>query len=183
MKKRLLLAPTLFVFSLVFAGAGCSWFGGQVANKAAETFTSIKDAVDRSIALQCEYTDESGEKTIASIKGKQIRMDSAVSSTDGYFHGIIRDNKMWIWADKQPEGMMLDFAKVTDDSLKMGDKVIRSQDDIISKLEEKKDSCKTANIADSDFNLPEGINFTDVQAQQQPTTTEPTVETTTTTKK
>lgn len=181
MRKNHLLVSSLFVFSLIFAGAGCNWFGGKVAEKATDTFTSIKDAVDRSIALKCEYTDESGEKTIASIKGKQIRMDSVVEGTDGKFHGIIRDNKMWIWADKQPEGMMLDFAKVTDDSLKMGDKVIRSQDDIVAKLEEKKDTCKTATIADSDFDLPTSIKFTDVQAEQ-PTSTAPTATTATSTK-
>ncbi len=165
MRHNHLFVMSLLALSLALTGAGC-WSGSNpVAEKAKETFTSIKDAVDRSITLKCEYTDESGEKTVAYIKGKQIRMDSATEGDQGFFHGIIRDDKMWIWADKIPEGMMLDFAKVTDDSLMMGDKVIRSQDDILAKFEEKKDTCKQESVADSQFTLPENVKFTDVQSE------------------
>ncbi len=174
MRKNNLVIASAFAFSLVFAGAGCNLFGGKDAGKSDGSFTSIQDAVNRSVSIQCQYTDESGETTIASIKGRQIRMDSVKEGEDGKFHGIIRDNKMWIWADKQPEGMMLDFTKITDDSLKMGDKVIRSQDDIVAKLEDKKDTCKGMDLADSEFNLPENIKFTDVQTQVAPTSTQPT---------
>jgi len=146
--------------SLALAGAGC---GKGAADQAKNAFTSIKDAVDRSIALRCEYNDDNGEKTIANIVGKQIRLDSQSTSTQGNFHGVIKDNKMYIWADTSKDGMMIDFSKIKDDSLKMGDKPIRSTDDIITKLEEKKDTCKTTTAAASQFDLPSDVKFTSAQ--------------------
>jgi len=136
---------------------GCSLPGSNVAQN---TFTSIHDAITKAIPLQCEYTDDTGEKTIALIKGNQVRLDSAATNTTSTaFHGIIRENKMWIWADEPKEGGILDFSKITDDSVKMGDKVIRSQDDIIAKLEENKDTCKGTIIDDNKFVIPSDITF------------------------
>ena len=171
MRKHLMFVAAISAVSLALVGAGC---GQGAADQAKNTFTSIHDAIDRSIALRCEYTDTSGEKTIANISGKQIRLDSDKASEQGNFHGIIKDNKMYIWADKAPEGMMIDFSQIKDDSLKMDDKPIRSSDDIISKLEEKKDTCKATTAAASMFELPSDVKFTSA--------TEPTALTATSTK-
>lgn len=171
MRQQLTAVAAIAAISLALAGAGCGKTNQTgVLDKAKETFTSIRDAVDRSVALRCEYTDENGEKTIANIMGKQLRLDSENEGEQGKFHGVIKDNKMWIWADKSKEGMLIDFSKLTDDSLKMGEKPIRSTDDIIDKLEEKKDTCKTTTAAASLFETPSDVNFLGEDAVT-PTTT------------
>ena len=74
-------------------------------------------------------------------------------------HGVIRDNKMWIWGDNADKGVLINFSKITDDSIKMGNQPVHSQDDIIARLEDKKDTCRTTTIADSEFALPAGLSF------------------------
>jgi len=160
MQKHLMFVAAVAAVSLTLAGAGC---GKSAADQAKNAFSSIKDAVDRKLALRCDYIDDNGEKTVANIVGKQIRLDSQSTSTQGNFHGVIKDDKMYIWADQSKDGMMIDFTKIKDDSLKMGEKPIRSTDDIIAKLEEKKDTCKTTTAAASQFELPTDVKFVGAQ--------------------
>jgi hypothetical protein len=163
MNKRTSTLVLTFAILIAF-GAGC---GKQNQQGAAEekkgVFASIKDAFDRSIALRCDYSDENGQKTVTYIKNHRIYLESEPQTAqDGktqIIRGIVKDDKMYIWGDENAKGLIFDFKAVKDQAPKMGDKEIHSTQDIIDKLEEKKDKCRAESIGDDKFELPAKIEF------------------------
>lgn len=163
------------ISGLVLFGAGCFEKQAQdTANDGKATspsqaeeksgvFQSIKDAFDKSIAIKCEYADEDGDVVTTYIKNKKIYLESQPETDeDGTLYPLIRgitmDDKMYIWTAESKQGVMLDLQDATEPA-KMGDTEVRSTADIIKKLEEKKENCKPETIADSTFDLPEGVEF------------------------
>lgn len=168
MKKLL----SIIIFSLLITGCGTKpeprnntdAGQGQAPEQAQEKkniFTSIKDAISKSISLRCEYTDEDGEVTIAHIKGNAIKMESKPKTDqDMVFQGIIRDDKMWVWTKGgEKKGMVIDFKNHKGSPVKMSDTEVTSTEDVIKEIESKKDTCKNAVIADSEFELPKDYQF------------------------
>jgi len=165
--------PTVLAISAVLLfGAGC----GQTQTTAGPTeakkedksaWQSIKDAFDRSIALRCDYTDENGNKTVTYIKNKRIYFESEPlpmprqEGKTAVVRGLAKDDKMYIWGEESAKGLLFDFKDVKPgaEPAKMGDKEIRGTSDIIDKLEEKKNACRSESIPDSRFELPAGIEF------------------------
>lgn len=126
-------------------------------------FTSIRDAMSKSIVLRCEYLDEDGETTIAHIKGKVIALEAAKPDADGkIIKGIAMDEKLYFWADGAEKGTyfnILDPEDKEDEGTSMqGDKV-QNIDDIINKLEANKEKCSNAQVPASMFELPQGVEF------------------------
>lgn len=165
--NKTIFSVVLSLTALISLGAGC---GKQTAqNQPTQTqekqsiFSSIKDAFDRSIALRCDYIDEDGEKTVTYIKNKRIYLESEpTTSTDGQtsvFRGLIKDDKMYIWGDTSDKGIVFDFKTIKDEPPKMGGKEIKSTQDVIDKLEEKKDKCRAESVSDDKFELPTKIQF------------------------
>ncbi|MFH1620885.1 MAG: hypothetical protein ABIB04_02255 [Patescibacteria group bacterium] len=162
------ISSFVLVLSLAVAfGAGCNKNKSQdqtdtgLENKG--IFASIKDAFDKSIAVRCDYTDDDGGETITYIKNKRIYLESEPQGTaDGktvIIHGLVRDDKMYIWGDENDKGIIFDFTTISGEPPKMGGKEIHGTQDIIDKLEEKKDKCKTESIGDDKFELPSKIEF------------------------
>jgi len=160
---------------LILFGAGCfdkpaqddaSGGSASMTPKAEEkpgVFQSIKDAFDRSVAIRCDYTDEDGEKVTTYIKNKKIYLESQPKpDEDGtvtpLVHGITMDDKMYIWTAESNEGLIFDLNDA-EEPAKMGDTEVRSTEDIINKLEEKKENCRPETIPDSKFDLPAGMEF------------------------
>ncbi|MFA5185428.1 MAG: hypothetical protein WC551_02985 [Patescibacteria group bacterium] len=170
MNKHLIPA-TLAISAMVLFGAGCGktdtqQAGAKQAEEKKGIFSSIKDAFNKSIALRCDYVDENGNSTITYIKNKKIFLEEDMKADDAQgikvqkVKGIIKDDKMYIWSDASDKGITIDFKNPKDGNKpKMGDKEIGSTDDVISKLEEKKERCKTDTIDDSKFELPTTVQF------------------------
>jgi len=59
--------------------------------------------------------------------------------------------------------MILEIAKLTEGGAKMGEKEIKSIDDVIGVLEEKKDKCKVASEGAGLFEVPTDIKFTSTE--------------------
>ena len=127
-----------------------------------DVFTSIRDAVTRQLTLKCEYTDEDGQTTTTYIKGQMVRMVGAGSGTTK-IEGLMKDNKFYLWSSENKQGMVLEIAKLTEGGAKMGEKEIKSIDDVIGVLEEKKDKCKVTSEGAGLFEVPADIKFTSTE--------------------
>jgi hypothetical protein len=157
----------LFVFCLVLLLASC---GQQAQNQQTQVpaqkdkgvFSSIRDAFDRSLTLRCEYIDEDGQKSINYIKNKMIRTESADTSGQQVY-GLFRDDKLYLWGPGSNQGMVfeLDALKESND-VEMGGETIHGTDDIINELEQRKDKCSTQSVPDSLFEVPQDVNFTNL---------------------
>ena len=156
MKKIILIA----LVALVLGGCGIKQNNQNTPTetKKDSVFSSIRDAVTKQIALKCEYTDENGSKTTTYIKGKTVRMKG--NGEQSNFDGLMKDEKFYMWDNIKKTGMILDLAKTADDgSVKMEDKQIKSIDDVIEVLEEKKNNCVVAAESSGLFEIPSDIKF------------------------
>lgn len=117
-------------------------------------FTSVKDAVNKQIAIKCEYTDN-GHTTTTYIKGQTIRLVGNQQSAG--IEGLIKNGQFYLWNTKDKKGMTLDLTKIQ--GAKMGNTNIKSVDDIVTELDNKKENCTVSTDNNSIFDLPSDINF------------------------
>lgn len=153
----------IFVIMLfVILLSGCGAKNGAKEDK--NLFTSIKDAISKSITLKCDYVDEEGNKAIVYLKGKVVRMESEAVIGEGQtqkIYSLIKDNKFYIWGYTSNTGLVFDMSKqAANENKSMGDTKIKSSDDMINELEAKKENCKHEVVSDSFFEVPSDINFT-----------------------
>lgn len=129
------------------------------SNKSEGIFTSIKDALSKSVSLQCTFTDESGRKTTSYIKNGAIRADIVSSIADESGSVILKDNKTYFWNNKGGFVMTVEPDKTKTN----GNNPAQSQgDSIMKELEKYKDSCKASVVSDSLFTPPSDVKFTDL---------------------
>lgn len=128
-------------------------------------FSSIKDALSRSMSLECTYTDDSGRKSVTYIKNGAVRSDFTAENTAQSGSMIMKDNKMYFWNGK--EGMMMEFdpSAMTGEAGSPPKNVTPGQqkpEDVVGALEKFKEFCKNATVSDSLFTPPADVEFTDV---------------------
>lgn len=147
---------------------------GEKAPANESVFSSIKDALSKSVSLECTYTDESGRNSVTYIKGGAIRSDFTAKDTAESGSMIMKDNKMYFWNGKT--GMMMEF----DPSAMMGGTPTQNvtpgqqkPEDVIGALEQYKQYCKNATVSDSLFVPPTDVKFTDVSAMTKGVQTSP----------
>lgn len=133
----------------------------------ASVFTSIQDALSRSVSLKCEYTDESDKKIVTSIKAGAIRTDFQATDPKQSGSMIVKDKKMYFWNGKVGTTMSFDIEEMTKGITPTAKKSTTSAASenataVMSGLEKFKDSCKPAIIADSLFVPPADVKFTDL---------------------
>lgn len=133
----------------------------------ASVFTSIQDALSKSVSLKCEYTDDSDKKTVTYIKAGAIRTDFAATDPKQSGSMIVKDKKMYFWNGKVGTMMVFDIEEMTKGITPTAKKSTTSAasenaTDVISGLEKFKDSCQPAVIADSLFVPPTDVKFTDL---------------------
>lgn len=140
---------------------------------APNAFTSIKDALTKSISLQCEYKDEEGRTTSSFIKNGAVRAD--VVATDPKESGsvIIKDNKMYSWNGR--EGVTMAFAE---DQIKDAQDSVAQNQDVLENIEKYKDRCKPAVVSDVLFTPPTDVKFTDLSEMMKLVPTGATTQTT-----
>jgi len=124
----------------------------------ANVFTTIKDAVTNSLVVKCDYVDEDGEKITTYIKGKVVRLLG--TGEQEKINGLMKDGQYYLWETGNKDGMVLDLAKLTaDGSAKMGETVIKSEEDVIAKLEEQKNNCQLSPADAGMLEIPGDVNF------------------------
>lgn len=147
----------------MLALAGCG--NKPVANNQANTnsqpsqnlFTSIKDAISKSITLRCDYTDPSGAVSTVYIKGQIIRMHVTTQNAGplSNYNGLYRDNKMYMWADNATKGVVIDIAKANAQAGVPAQK----PGDIINSLEAQQNKCHADAVPASMFDVPTNVTF------------------------
>jgi hypothetical protein len=134
-------------------------------------FASIKDALSKSLSLQCAFTDDqTNAKTTAYLKSGAIRGDVTGKTPTENSSFIMKDKMMYFWTGKQ--GMKMAFNP--DEMKEMMPSVSPSTQkptgmsggengaNMIEMLEKFKDSCKPAVIEDALFVPPSDVTFQDL---------------------
>jgi hypothetical protein len=154
--------------------------GAMVGNNTAKgggVFTSIKDALSKSVSLKCVYKDEQGVETTSYIKNGAVRVMMAGSTDVQQPNNIImKDMKMNMWSDTTKEGILLTIDTPTDvtppevppgTELSEDNKGAGQQESILATIEKYKDACKPEVVADSMFTVPTDVKFQDMSALQK----------------
>lgn len=159
------MKKVIFLLCLILVLGGCGKAAQNQQQSQAQPqedkgiFSSIKDAFNRSLTLRCEFTDESGNKSVNYIKNKMIRTETMQDGKQMY--GLFRDNKMYLWGPDSNQGMVFNLDEMNDDS-QAGNEDVQTTDDIINELEQFKDKCRVDNAADSLFAVPGNVNFSNL---------------------
>lgn len=163
-KKKSPIIPIIIVIAIL-ALAGLAWFmmkgkssmmGGSAKGSA---FSSIKDALTKSVSLKCEF-DENGTHTITYIKNGAIRADMTNPNPEQSGSMIMKEKKMYFWKDK--EGYVMEVPDYKDtEEVKDTEKPSQS-DDFMKELEAYKDKCNADVVSDSLFNPPSDVTFSDM---------------------
>ncbi len=137
---------------------------------AANAFTSIKDALMKSLSLQCDFTDSAkGVKTVAYIKNGMVRSDFTGKTAQTSGSVIIKDGKVYFWNSSSAIVMAMPSVTVTP-----GAQAGASQgQNMMNSLEQYKQYCHVASVDDSVFNLPTGVKFQDLTTTQSGSKTGP----------
>lgn len=147
-------------------------------NAGGNVFTSIKDALSKSLSLKCVYTDESGVETTSYIKGGAVRVMMAGQTDASQPNNIImKDKKMYMWSDAKKTGFVFtieepEVTPLPNEDKKMvrpedSDAGTKQEESILAQIEKYKDACKPEVIADSMFAVPTDVNFQDMDALQK----------------
>ncbi len=131
-----------------------------------DLFTSIKDAMSKSLSLKCEYQGNEG-KTITYIKGDKVRiMVEGAKSNVKTGNAIFKENKMWSWSEGEKDGIVMEInEKTAKNNQELSDQA--NKDEIIAELEKFKDKCSSVVVPDSIFNPPDTVVFTDLSKLQE----------------
>lgn len=169
-KQGFIIAAVIIV---ILGALGYFYFGksASLPGTKSTVFTSIQDALSKSLSLKCEYTDPNGTKTTAYIKNGAVRADTTSSKAEESGSVIVKDKKMYFW--NAQGGFMMEIPDVTPEPGFQAPKESNQAEDIMKDLESYKDSCKAAVVADSLFTPPGDVNFTDFSKMMQiPTETQ-----------
>lgn len=138
-------------------------------------FSSIQDALSKSVSLKCSYPDPKDENKSVStyIKAGSIRVITANIPANNV---IVKDNKMYTWFDGKKEGTLITFdmeaikdaaGKMQSSTSAAPDHNMNQKDAMIKQMEQYKKYCKQEDVADSYFEIPKDIKFVDFSAQMK----------------
>src|SRR3989344_3901856 len=128
-------------------------------------FTSIKDALSKSLSLECKYNDEKGTESTTHIKGGAVHV-AAKTLADGKETNtqvIMKDRKMYTWDEATKKGVVFDIPEenlqtTPSTQAPSGD---NKGDSFLAEIEKYKDACKPAVVSDSLFTPPTDVEFQD----------------------
>ena len=161
--KKLFFAAVLIILLASCAKSPTAPGGAKSEDK--NFFTSIRDAISKSITLKCLYVDEDGGKSDFYIKGNVLRVQGKIKINENQpettVYEIAKDNMLYIWSDQSGDGLVVDLTqkRTEENAIKISGKVINSSDDIINVVEAQKQNCHAEVVADSMFEIPGNINF------------------------
>ncbi len=128
-------------------------------------FTSIKDALSKSVSLKCEFEEE-GRKTTAYIKNGAIRSDVAGAKVEENASMIFKGDKFYVWTESPKQGFVMtvnpEDMDSTDENVETGD--IKG---MMEAMEKYKDSCVPSLPSDSLFTPPTDVSFQDMSRMME----------------
>ena len=167
-KKGFPKVIAIIVIVLVVAGAAAYFLLGKEKMgsimQSATPFTSIKDALTKSVSLECEYTDPENRVTKVWIKNGAVRSDMTGSNPEDNGSVIMKDKKLWMWNSQG--AFMMTIPDVTPVEGEEAESTNQS-DQILKDLEEYKEDCKPAVVGDDKFTPPSDIDFQDMSKMME----------------
>lgn len=134
-------------------------------------FTSIKDALSKSLSLKCVYKDEQGIQTTTYIKGGAVRVSmEGVKEKEQPNSIILKDKKMYMWNEISKTGFtfVMNEPKISPvQNEKLPKANINKDESLLAGIEKYKNSCKTEIIADSFFVPPTDVKFQNMDVFQK----------------
>ena len=130
-------------------------------------FTSIQEALSKSLSVQCAYTDNSGKKVVAYIKNGMVRSD-ITDTKDQTQSGsvILKDKKIYYW-NAQKIGFMMAMPEVSVTPSVTVTQQQNTGENTLQSLEQYKQYCHVATVADTVFVIPTDVKFTDTSKIMQ----------------
>lgn len=147
--------------------------GTETNSTNSNVFTSVKDALSKSMSLKCTYKDEKGVETISYIKGGSVRVVvTETGEEEQYGNILMKDKKMYMWSDKTKQGFTLVIKEpenISPVQKTNNEDVQKNQDQesVLAQIEKYKDACKVETISDSYFTVPTDVKFQDMDAFQK----------------
>jgi hypothetical protein len=139
-------------------------------------FTSIKDALSKSLSLKCVYKNEEGVETTTYIKGGAVRvmMTSAAAGDEQPDNIIMKNKMMYMWNNTTKTGFSLKLEEPKDltpfPTVKQDGNAVKKEDQqesVLAEIEKYKDACKAEVVSDSMFSVPTDVKFQDMSALQE----------------
>lgn len=150
----------------------------KVADTASSPFSSIKDALSKSLSLVCTFTDDQGRKTESSVKNGAVRVNMMAVKPEDSTSMIMKDKKIYFWNEVKKEGMMMEVPEVSITPLPTVTGITKpttktnqavNGQEVLAMLEKFKDSCKPGVVDDALFMPPADVKFTDLSKMMPPT--------------
>lgn len=149
----------------------------QEPTQEGNVFTSIKDALSKSLSLECLYKDEKGTETKTYIKGGAVRVETKTLAEGKETNSqiIFKDKKMYNWDEATKKGVIFEIPEETlkdVENLKTTPQQNQTSgenkgESLLADIEKYKDSCKPAVVSDSLFTPPTDVEFQDLSAMFQ----------------
>jgi hypothetical protein len=120
--------------------------------------SSMKDSIMGMGSMECNYTDEEGRATKTFIKNGKVRAEITSSKANENGNVIFANETIYIWNNQG--AFMMKVPKETIDDVSQN-QAFSQKEDLMESIEKYKESCKSANPADSLFTPPANIQFKD----------------------
>jgi len=120
-------------------------------------FGSIRQALEKSANLKCQYQLENGDKMTVYLKGKDLIRAEVTTRQNQQTITIMKDDKMWFWLPATKKGMMISLAGLQQQGL--ANQQVPNKEKILEEAEKYKESCQPATIANSLFEIPKEVEF------------------------
>lgn len=136
----------------------------QSATQSPNVFTSIKDALSKSLSLVCGFTDDQGRMTKSYIKNGAVRADVTGKTAQESGSVIVKDKKMYYWTDDKKTAFTMDLTdqQLSGQAVPTGTSGQPQQQNVMAMLEKYKNACKPGVVSDSLFVPPTDVKFSDM---------------------
>ncbi len=138
-------------------------------------FSSIKDALSKSLSLECSFADDQGRQTKSYVKNGAVRADITSVKAEESSSIIMKDKTMYFWNARGGFKMQIPEAQGTPSSGQgtAGTTGTSQATNVMGTLEKFKDSCKPAVVSDSMFSPPAEVQFKDFSEMMKAPTGSP----------
>jgi len=120
-------------------------------------FGSIREALEKSVNLKCQYQLENGDKMTVYLKGKDTIRAEVTTKQNQKTITIMKDDKMWFWLPATKKGMVVSLAGLQQQGL--ANQQVPNKEKILEEAEKYKADCQPAAIASSLFEIPKEVEF------------------------